>query len=149
MTDNRNPRTTQTRETTARPTAWRRPDMLPEPIIEAGYKYRWVRVSSNGKLDQRSLVGRFREGWEAVKLSEQPHMQNLTDPDSRFVGEIEVSGLLLCKTPEEFVGQRNQFYSDQTQKQVQGIESTFSSQSDSRMPLFSETKSTVSFGRGS
>jgi len=148
MTDNRNPRTTESRAQTARPTAWRPPELLPEPIIEAGYKYRWVRTSTLGAIDQRSISSRFREGWEAVKVSEQPHMQNLIDPNSRFKGEIEISGLLLCKIPEEFAAQRNEYYANQSRKQVDGIEQGYLSQSDARMPVFNERRSSVSFGSG-
>jgi hypothetical protein len=148
MTDNRTPRTTESREQVARPKAWRPPELLPEPIIQEGYKYRWVRTSTLGVTDQRSITGRFREGWEAVKSSEQPHMQNLIDPNSRFKGEIEISGLLLCKIPKEFVEQRNEYYADQTRRQVEGIEQNYLSQSDARMPVFQERRSTVSFGSG-
>ena len=116
--------------------------------MQEGYKYHWVRTSTLGVIDQRSITGRFREGWEAVKMSEQPHMQNLIDPNSRFKGEIEITGLLLCKIPKEFVEQRNEYYADQTRRQVEGIEQNYLSQSDARMPVFQERRSTVSFGSG-
>jgi len=42
----------------------------------------------------------------------------LIDPNSRFKDNIEVGGLLLCKTPDEFVKQRNAYVNDQTQAQT-------------------------------
>jgi len=57
--------------------------------------------------------------------------------------------LLLCKTPEEFVKQRNDYYSKQAQAQTDSVDNTLMRQSDPRMPLFNERKSSTSFGKGS
>jgi hypothetical protein len=56
--------------------------------------------------------------------------------------------LLLCKTPVEFVEQRNKHYSDQADAQMNAVENTLMRQSDPRMPLFNEGKTTSSFGKG-
>jgi hypothetical protein len=72
----------------------------------------------------------------------------LVDPNSRFKDSIEIGGLLLCKTPSEFVQQRNDHYAQQTEAQTQAIDNSLMKQSDARMPLFNERKSTVSFGKG-
>jgi hypothetical protein len=67
----------------------------------------------------------------------------------RFPDSIEIGGLLLCKTPTEFVDQRNAFYQRQTDGQMQSVDNSFMRENDARMPLFRERKSEVSFGRGS
>jgi hypothetical protein len=90
----------------------------------------------------------MREGWEPVSVEEQPKFQLLVDPNSRFKDSIEIGGLLLCKTPIEFVEQRNSHYAQQTEAQTQAIDNSLMKQSDARMPLFNERKSTVSFGKG-
>jgi hypothetical protein len=90
----------------------------------------------------------MREGWEPVSVEEQPKFQLLVDPNSRFKDSIEIGGLLLCKTPSEFVQQRNDHYAQQTEAQTQAIDNSLMKQSDARMPLFNERKSTVSFGKG-
>jgi hypothetical protein len=54
----------------------------------------------------------------------------------------------LCKTPEEFVAQRNSHFAAQTEAQTQAIDNSLMKQNDPRMPLFNERKSTVSFGKG-
>jgi hypothetical protein len=100
------------------------------------------------QADPRNLSGKLREGWEPVKVSEQPKFQLLIDPDSRFKDNIEIGGLLLCKTPEEFVQQRSNYYANQTDAQTVAIDNSFMRESDSRMPLFSEKKSSHSFGKG-
>jgi hypothetical protein len=94
------------------------------------------------------LSGKLREGWEPVKVSEQPKFQLLIDPNSRFKDNVEIGGLLLCKTPEEFVEQRNKHFEAQTQAQTTAIDNSFMRENDVRMPLFAERKSSTSFGKG-
>jgi hypothetical protein len=74
-------------------------------------------------------------------------MQLLVDPESRFRDNIEIGGLLLCKTPVEFIEQRNEHFNRQTQAQTEAVDNNLMRQSDPRMPLFNERKSTTSFGR--
>jgi len=147
MTANRTPRELNTRAMVERPKQWSPPELLPEPEKEPGYRYRWIRVSNLNVADPRNLSGKLREGWEPVKVEEQPQFQLLIDPSSRFKDNIEVGGLLLCKTPEEFVEQRNAYYAKQTQAQTDAVDNSFMSQSDPKMPLFRERKSTTSFGK--
>ena len=147
MTANRTPRELNTRAMVERPKQWSPPELLPEPEKEPGYRYRWIRVSNLNVADPRNLSGKLREGWEPVKVEEQPQFQLLIDPNSRFKDNIEVGGLLLCKTPEEFVEQRNAYYAKQTQAQTEAVDNSFMSQSDPKMPLFRERKSTTSFGK--
>jgi hypothetical protein len=142
-------RDTQTRELSERPKAWRPPELLPEPDKQAGFAYRWVAVSVNGQYDHRNFTSKVREGWEPVRIEEQPKFQMLVDPNSRFKDNIEIGGLLLCKIPEEFVSQRAEHYANATQAQTEGVDNNLMRQSDARMPIFKEGKSTSSFGRGS
>jgi hypothetical protein len=83
-----------------------------------------------------------------VALEEQPKFQLLVDPNSRFKDNIEIGGLLLCKTPEEFVEQRNKHYRIQAESQMDAVDNNLMRQNDPRMPLFNEKKSTVTFGKG-
>lgn len=149
MAENKIPREMQTRELTKRPQQWTPAELLPEPDKQAGFAYRWIRVSTNGQADPRNLSAKLREGWEPVSIDEQPQFQLLVDPESRFKSNIEIGGLLLCKTPEEFVDQRNDYYSRQTQAQTEAVDNNLMRQSDARMPLFKESKSATSFGKGS
>lgn len=137
-----------TRTVTERPKQWQAPELLPEPDKQTGYAYRWIRVSTLNNADPRNLSAKLREGWEAVKLDEQPKFQLLVDPQSRFKDNIEIGGLLLCKTPEEFVEQRNAHYNQLTQSQTEAVDNNLMRQSDPRMPIFQERKSSTSFGKG-
>ena len=149
MAENRVQREVQTRATTERPKQWMPAELLPEPDKQAGFAYRWIRVSTLNNADPRNISSKLREGWEPVPVEEQPKFKFLVDPNSRFKDSIEIGGLLLCKTPEEFVQQRNQHYAAQTESQTRAIDNSLMKQSDARMPLFNERKSTVSFGKGS
>jgi hypothetical protein len=98
--------------------------------------------------DPRNLSSKLREGWEPVRAEEQPKFQLLVDPDSRYKDNIEIGGLLLCKTPQELVEQRTEYYEKQTQSQTDAVDNNLMRQNDPRMPLFNERKSTTSFGKG-
>ena len=150
MAENRLTRELETRTVQERPKQWQAPELLPEPDKQEGYAYRWIRVATLNNADPRNLSGKLREGWEPVKVEEQPKFQLLIDPNSRYKDNIEIGGLLLCKTPIEFVEQRNQYYSDQANAQMKAVENTLMRQSDPRMPLYNDSKvETSRFGKGS
>jgi hypothetical protein len=146
--DNKLTRELETRAVQERPKQWMQPELLPEPDKQPGYNYRWIRVSTMNNADPRNLSAKLREGWEPVAIEEQPKFRLLADPNSRFKDNIEVGGLLLCKTPTEFVQQRNNHFAKVTQSQTDAVDNSFMRQSDARMPLFQERKSSSSFGKG-
>ena len=141
-------RALETREVTERPKQWAPAELLPEPDQQAGFKYRWIRISTLINADPRNLSSKLREGWEPVRIEEQPKFQLLADPNSRFKDNIEIGGLLLCKTPEEFVAQRNAHYQGLTESQTNAVDNSLMRESDSRMPLYKESKSSTTFGKG-
>jgi hypothetical protein len=147
MAEKRLSRELDTRAVSERPQQWALPESLPEPDKQAGYAYRWIRVSTMNVADPRNLSGKLREGWEPVRLEEQPNLQLLADPNSRYKDNIEIGGLLLCKTPVEFVQQRNAYFAKQTQDQTEAVDNNLMRQSDARMPIFKERKSTYSVGK--
>jgi hypothetical protein len=148
MAEKRLTRELDVRATQERPQQWMPAELLPEPDKQAGYSYRWIRVSLLNAPDPRNISGKLREGWEPVRIEEQPKFQLLVDPNSRFKDNIEIAGLLLCKTPEEFVEQRNKHYRIQAENQMDAVDNNLMRQNDPRMPLFNEKKSTVTFGKG-
>lgn len=148
MAENRIPREVDTRQQAERPKQWQAPELLPEPDKQPGFAYRWIRVSMLNSADPRNLSTKLREGWEPVRAEEQPKFQLLVDPESRYKDNIEIGGLLLCKTPIELVEQRTEYYEKQTQSQTDAVDNNLMRQNDPRMPLFNERKSSTSFGKG-
>jgi hypothetical protein len=138
----------KSRQEAERPKTWQPAATLPEPDKVPGYTYRWVRVSSFGQADPRNASSKMREGWEPVRIEEQPKFQFLVDPDSRFKDNVEVAGLLLCKAPTELMDQRREYFARMNQSQMESVDSNFMRENDPRMPLFREGKSSVSFGKG-
>ena len=147
--NNRLKREVESRTMQERPKQWMPAELLPEPDKEPGFAYRWVRVATLNAADPRNLSGKLREGWEPVKASEQPTLMLQADPNSRFKDNIEIGGLLLCKTPTEFVEQRNASFAAKSDAQTKAVDNTLMRQNDPRMPLFNERKMTSSFGKGS
>lgn len=148
MSENRAPREVTNRQQAERPKAWKPPELLPEPDKQAGYSYRWIRVAMMNAADPRNISSKIREGWEPVRIEEQPKFKMLVDPDGRYKDNIEIGGLLLCKIPTEMLEQRAAYYADQTQAQTDAVDNSLMRQSDPRMPLFNERKSSTSFGKG-
>ena len=149
MATNRIAREADNREFSERPKQWMPPELLPEPDRQPGYAYRWVRVSMLNAADPRNISSKLREGWEPVTIEEQPKFKLLANREGQFKDNIEIGGLLLCKIPEEFVAQRMAYEAGQTQAQAEAVDNNLMRQSDARMPIFMERKSTVTFGSGS
>ena len=146
---NRLKRELETREKESRPAAkWTPPQLLPEVNEEPGYAMRWIRTSMAGVGEARNISSKLREGWEPVKASDHPEAHTFTDPNSRFKDAIEIGGLILCKTPVEFTEQRDAYYQQQADAQMQSVDNTYMRENDPRMPMFKERKSTVTFGKG-
>ena len=146
----RKSRDLETRDSVERPKQWMLPELLPSPNPEEGYEFRWIRVSTLNNPDPMNISSKLREGWEPVKASEHPEIQLMQTGDKpRFADSIEIGGLILCKTPKEFVSQRNNYFQRQTESQMQSVDNNFMRENDPRMPLFKERRSEVKFGRGS
>ena len=148
MAENRIARELEARSNKERPKSWQPASTLPEPDKQPGYAYRWIRVSMVGQHDAQNVSSKLREGWEPVRIEEQPQFKMLVDPNSRFKDNIEVAGLLLCKIPTEFMDQRRDYFAKKNRAQIESVDNNFMRENDPRMPLYSEKKSKTSFGRG-
>ena len=147
--DNRKDREAVTREETdMRTRNWAPPSLLPDFKKQPGWAYRWIRVTLANEADNRNASSKMREGWEPVKHSEHPEIKITSNPNSQFKDSVEVGGLILCKMPQEMVEQRNQYYKDKAEGQAKAVDNSFMKENDPRMPLFSDKKSTKSFGKG-
>ena len=143
------PREFDTRAKAERPKQWMIPDVLPQVNEEPGYAMRWIRVSTLGNADPRNVSMKLQEGWEPVKASDHPETYVAETGAGRFPDSIQIGGLMLCKTPKEFVEQRSAFFQRQADGQMASVDNNYMRESDPRMPLFKERRSEVSFGRGS
>lgn len=148
-TQTRKSREADSRTTLQRPQAWRPPETLPSPDNRPGWTHRWIRLSTNGQEDPGNISSKLREGYEPCKAEDYPEMMLHATTEGRFKGNIEVGGLMLCRIPSEFLEQRAAYYANMNKNQMDSVDNNFLRESDSRMPLFSEKKSKVTFGSGS
>jgi len=148
MAENRITRELEDRASMKRPESWAPAGGLPEPDRQPGYAYKWIRTATMEQSDAKNVSAKFREGWEPVRIEEQPKLSFLADPNSRFKDNIEIGGLLLCKIPTEFMDQRRRYFADKNRAQIDSVDNNFMRENDARMPLFREKKSSTSFGKG-
>jgi hypothetical protein len=148
MSENRKERELSTREKSARPRAWQRPETLPMPDPRPGWAHRYIRVSTRGETDPSNISSKLREGWEPCLAKDYPEIELMTIENGRFKDNIVIGGLMLCRAAQEMVDERDAYYSDQVKRQMQTVDNQLMSQNNPKMPLFSEKKSTVSFGSG-
>lgn len=133
---NRTPRDQENRESKKR--HWRNPNQLLDPEPREGVKHRWVRARLLGEDDSKNITSKFREGWEPVPASEYPEVEGFRN-DS---GNIEYGGLILCRTDQEVVEERNEYYQKINDDQMAGVDRNFLRENDSRMPLLRPERST-------
>ena len=148
MAENRIKRDLETREQTTRKRSWQRPELLPSPEPEDGYKFHWVRVSTQGQVDATNVSSKIREGWEPGKASGHPEITMVSVENERFKDNVVIGGLMLCKAPVEMVEERNDYYNQQARSQMESVDNYLMRENDPRMPLFNERKTKVTFGKG-
>ena len=71
-----------------------------------------------------------------------------SDINSKFVGNIEVGGLLLCKAPEEKMKSRSEHFQKMANNQMESVDNNYLRENDPRMPMLKPERNTrTTFGR--
>ena len=146
--DERTPREADSREADEREKSWEPPQVLPDPAPQDGWVFRWIRTSIMGNQDNVNASKRFREGWEPVRAEDHPEMMMTSDRGSDYTGNIEVGGLLLCKTTQENFKARAEYFSNLARQQHESVNHNFMREDDPRMPKLNESSTGVTFGGG-
>ena len=146
--DERTPREADSREADEREKSWEPPQVLPDPAPQDGGVFRWIRTSIMGNQDNVNASKRFREGWEPVRAEDHPEMMMTSDRGSDYTGNIEVGGLLLCKTTQENFKARSEYFSNLARQQHESVNHNFMREDDPRMPKLNESSTRVTFGGG-
>ena len=146
MTD-RNPRASQTRETTSRAKAWKPPSSLDAPPAPEGFVHRWIRASVMGYDDTKNLSARIREGFELVRADEYPDFEAPTVEDGKHSGVIGVGGLILARFPLESKAERQEYFKGLTRDQQKAVDNDMMREQHPSMPILKpERQSRVTFG---
>lgn len=145
----RTPRTQETRETETRTRTWSRPSALPTPEPRDGLVYKWIRASINGVPDNRNVSMRFREGYVPEKAEDHQDLRQVSDLNSRFKGNLEVGGLLLCSIPAEIVEDRKRQMQLKAARQMESVDNNYLRENDPRMPVLPSERSSkiTNFGK--
>tara|TARA_R110000868_G_scaffold43541_2_gene146214 strand:- start:345 stop:785 length:441 start_codon:yes stop_codon:yes gene_type:complete len=138
----------ETREAESRVESWKPPSLLPDPTPSEDWVYRWVRKSVRGESDPSNVSIRMREGWVIVRAEDHPDVVLEVAFNESRNGTIEMGGLILCKADRRAMESRNRYYETMTSKQTDAVNNNLMKENDSRMPLFQESKTKVSFGTG-
>ena len=141
-------RTAETRDKKSRPQPWRPPSALDAPEPPPGYKHRWLRVESLGFDDKKNISSRLREGFELVRAEEYPDFEAPTIDNGKHAGVIGVGGLVLARIPTEIVEQRNKYFAEKTDSQMEAVDNNLFREQHPSMPIHSDRDTRVTFGGG-
>ena len=141
--NNRESRSSNTRETKTR-AVYTPSSSLPVPNKRPGIKHRWIATHVLGESVQSNVSKKNREGWEPVKADDYPELRLTGDVN----GNVELGGLMLCSIPEGMVEARTEYFKDKSQAQIDSVDNNFMRNSDPRMPLFSDKRSSTTKGAG-
>ena len=144
MATNRTPRDLETREQEKPRYVYRPPSSLPDPNPDPDYDFHWIAIMINGQANDTNVSQKFRDKWVPCKAVDYPELQIQGNKE----GNVEVGGLLLCKRPKEINQARREFYDQKSRNQMESVDNSFMKNSDARMPLFSDRKSTTTKGGG-
>ena len=147
MADRSN-RESATREKQERKTDWKPPSTLDAPEAPVGYKHRWIRERVMDYDDKSNVFKRRREGYELVRADDYPDADFPVIDEGKNAGVIGQGGLLLARIPEEIVKERDQYFMDKTNTQMEAVDQELASQPESSAGriLKPERKSQVRFG---
>jgi hypothetical protein len=142
----RAPRALETRVQSERRRSWVEPTMLPDPLPQDGFVFKWVRTATRNTEDKTNYQKRLREGWEPVEAADHPELM-VDIGVGQTSGKVEVGGLILCKMPEEMAEQRKDYYQRRTAAEMDSAENSYLRDSDERMKKFMEKQRKTVFGR--
>ena len=142
MAEERTPRSGDDRQVEERKSdSWVPPSVLPTPAPQDGWVFRWVRTSTLGNADNTNVSQKFREGWEPVRAEDHPELMLESDINSRFQGNVEVGGLLLCKAPEAKMAARTKHFQQVADQQMASVDNNYLRENDPRMPMLQPERS--------
>ena len=148
-TENRTPRSAETRAKDTARKPWRPPSMLDTPPAPEGYTYRWIRAELVGEEDRKNVMSRMREGFELVRSEEIQDFDLPSMDDGRHAGVVAVGGLLLAKIPNETRDERNAYFNDRAKLQQDAVDNDLMKESDPSSPMLKPQRTTsVTFGGG-
>jgi hypothetical protein len=132
-------RNTQSREATEVPATYEVPTNLELPDLGPDLHLRWIRISTGGKDDARSLQARMREGYRFVMKDEVPDFKVGSHQGSKFDGVVGFNDVALVAIPKAKMEARMRHYQGQTAQKTRAIDTDLFKERHPSMPLTNDS----------
>tara|TARA_R100000988_G_scaffold75118_1_gene39648 strand:- start:50 stop:538 length:489 start_codon:yes stop_codon:yes gene_type:complete len=125
------------------------PEEVKARFLNQGMVLRWIRVQLRGADDYQNVGKRQRDGWVFVTPDEVPEMStsSIVKEGGRYAGTVVRGDVALAKMPEGRAIARREHYENKANELMNAVNSQLMSNNDSRMPIYNNSKSTVSRGK--
>ena len=125
------------------------PEEVSARFLNQGMVLRWIRVQLRGADDYQNVGKRQRDGWVFVTPDEVPEMStsSIVKEGGRYAGTVVRGDVALAKMPEGRAIARREHYENKANELMNAVNSQLMSNNDSRMPIYNNSKSTVSGGK--
>jgi hypothetical protein len=125
------------------------PEEVSARFLNQGMVLRWIRVQLRGADDYQNVGKRQRDGWVFVTPDEVPEMStsSIVKEGGRYAGTVVRGDVALAKMPEGRAIARREHYENKANELMNAVNSQLMSNNDSRMPIYNNSKSTVSRGK--
>ena len=127
-------RNIQSREATEAAPTYEVPTNLAMPDLGPDYHLRWVRVSTDGKDDARSIQKRMREGYRFVMAEEVGDFKIGSHQGSKFDGVVGFNDVALMALPKVKADARNRHYQQATVQKTKAIDNDLFKERHPSMP---------------
>ena len=110
---------------------------------------RWIRIQLRGADDYQNVGKRMRDGWVFVTPDEVPELSisSIVKEERRYAGTVVRGDVALAKMPEGRAIARRENFEKKSDDLMNAVNSQLMNSSDSRMPIFNNSKSTVTKGK--
>ena len=125
------------------------PEDVKARFLNQGMVLRWIRLQIRGADDYQNVGKRQRDGWVFVTPDEVPELStsSIVREGGRYAGTVVRGDVALAKMPEGRAIARREHYENKANELMNAVNSQLMSNNDSRMPIYNNSKSTVSRGK--
>ena len=125
------------------------PEDVKARFLNQGMVLRWIRIQIRGADDYQNVGKRQRDGWVFVTPDEVPELStsSIVREGGRYAGTVVRGDVALAKMPEGRAIARREHYENKANELMNAVNSQLMSNSDSRMPIYNNSKSTVTRGK--
>lgn len=139
--------TRKPREAEQRKKVWVQEDRLATPPPPPGKHYRWVRHELKNVDDTSNVYKRTRQHYEPVRPEELDSRLSEVVESGKHTGVVREGDLILMKTDEEIVAQREAHFQGLANTQIAAINREMDSKAVAVMPFSREHRSAVTVGK--